>query len=168
MELMRSLLYPIMDINIDIHCTTNMWDAFCSAYGLNKKADIKTTFETFFDNLKKDSNEQFKSLAKQLPSVDNAYIKSPDELNKSVNTTNIKIGDVLRVAYVPFSQRFIEYYESQNVMGYVFYVNMLLDNMFMFYVKHEDDKKILVITSLERESCSYLGDSRGYVPLIYK
>lgn len=68
------------------------------------------------------------------------------------------VGDLITISYSPSSQRYIDYYDAQTFQGYIFFVDRMTDNMFLF---NRVGNKIIT-HSMEREGCHYLGMDRGY------
>ena len=86
------------------------------------------------------------------------------------NVCNVKsdmLNKIVKVKYFPYSQKYIDYYDYQLVMGKIFFVDEIGMDAFMYYDKIVNNKNIRVITSLNRDYCSYFGDSRGYDIIIY-
>jgi hypothetical protein len=81
--------------------------------------------------------------------------------------TSSLIGRTIFVVYYPYSQKYIEYYDEQEVMGKIFFVDEINKDIFMYYDKIVDDNSVRVIKSLNRDYCSYYGDVRGYDFSIY-
>jgi hypothetical protein len=85
----------------------------------------------------------------------------------NLNVYNIKVGDVIKVEYIPSSQRHIEELNKICVMGKVFYTH--IDNTnFSNALLYHDNENERVIQSLERDWYNFFGMSRGYDVIVYK
>jgi hypothetical protein len=71
-----------------------------------------------------------------------------------------KIGDIVNVTYLPYSQRYMEYYDLQSFTGRIIFIDSIKDNAF-FLIDNPCNNNI-TIKSLEREGCHFMGMSRGY------
>jgi len=69
-----------------------------------------------------------------------------------------KLGDIVKISYHPFSQRYIGYYYDQSFIGRIIFIDSDKDNAFFLV----DTNKGFTIKSLEREGCHFMGMSRGY------
>jgi len=76
---------------------------------------------------------------------------------------DLKIGDIINVEYLPFSQRNIDYYNNEKIIGKVFHI---VDGDILVYY---DDEKLGIrnIKSIIRTYCGYY-DERGYDIVIKK
>lgn len=82
--------------------------------------------------------------------------------NELISLSLCKIGDMVKVSYHPCSQKYIDYYESQSFTGRIIFIDCNKDNAFFLI----DDKNTIIIKSLEREGCHFMGMTRGYDYLI--
>lgn len=73
-----------------------------------------------------------------------------------------KVGDKVRIMYIPDSQRYIDHYNEQSFSGQILFIDKDSDNIILF---SESDASIDV-RSLEREGCHYFGMSKGYTYFI--
>ena len=68
----------------------------------------------------------------------------------------LKVGDIVRIEYIPASQKYIDYYT--DIIGQVIYIDVDNDDMLIANISGDTT----TIYSMEREHCSYYGDTRGY------
>ena len=96
-------------------------------------------------------------------------LKNIKSQKNSIPLSSINIGDIISLEFMPYSQKYIDFYD-QNIGGKVFFIDVKNDNAFMYYDTYRKSKKkhIRTICSIERDWCSYFGDSRGYAFFIYK
>lgn len=71
-----------------------------------------------------------------------------------------KIGDIVNVTYTPESQKYIEYYQEQAFTGRIIFIDDKNDNAFLMSINNE--KNHVIVKSLTREGCHYLGMTPGY------
>ena len=119
----------------------------------NKKLtdDLQIIFSSLFDKDKyEDCPIPSSSATKHIENIDSTYI-----------------GQIIKVLYYPYSQKYIDYYEEQHVMGKIFFVDELTKDALMYYDEFQDGKLVRIIKSISRDHCSYYGDSRGYDYAIY-
>lgn len=72
-----------------------------------------------------------------------------------------KIGDVVKVTYMPASQRYLDFYETKNFIGEIIFIDSERDNAFLIQMDTDDNTKI-VIRTLDVDGCHFFGMSRGY------
>ena len=83
--------------------------------------------------------------------------------------SQLKVGHVVKLQFTPNSQKYIEYYEEQNVMGRIFFIDVENDDGLIYYDKtNENGEHVRVILSFNRPYCSYFGTSKGYDHVISK
>jgi hypothetical protein len=75
------------------------------------------------------------------------------------NLLDVHIGQYIKLVYAPNSQKYIEYYDSLDISGYLVYKNEKLNDALILHID-SDGKHIL--QSYIRYGCSYFGDSAGY------
>jgi hypothetical protein len=69
------------------------------------------------------------------------------------------IGDIVKVSYIPESQKYIDYYQEQAFVGRIIFVDNENDNAFFVTM---DEPHTITIKSLLREGCHYFGMTLGY------
>ena len=80
----------------------------------------------------------------------------------NISFSEIKIGDIIKVSYLPYSQKYIEQYNEQ--IGRIFFVDYESNNALLYVDKFDEftNTYTRLISSVEKNYCSYLGDTRGY------
>jgi hypothetical protein len=84
------------------------------------------------------------------------------------NINGFSKGDRVKVTYIPSSQKYIDFYQKENFVGEIIFVDSENDNAFFLVHKpkhlEEDTNSdtIIVVKSLERVGSHYLGMTRGY------
>ena len=74
-----------------------------------------------------------------------------------VNLSNIQIGDMVEISYLPYSQKYIDHYENEKIRGRVFFVSN--DDALVYC----DTREGRIVKSLYVDGCSYgFHDSLGY------
>jgi hypothetical protein len=86
------------------------------------------------------------------------------------NLNHIAINDIILLEYIPYSQKYIDFYCEQKIGGVVFFVDIQNNNALLYYDTYVEsaNEYIRMICSLEREYCSFYGDTRGYDYIIHK
>jgi hypothetical protein len=144
----------------DIHSEPQTLNNFASAHNIliykNESGDDQFDYNVMFSFLSDTS--KFKKT--ELGSVIESIYTSISEL---------KVGDIVKLQFTPNSQKYIEYYEEQNVMGRVFFIDVENDDALIYYDKtNENGEQVRVILSFNRPYCSYFGTARGYNHSILK
>lgn len=87
-----------------------------------------------------------------------------------VKIENLKIGDIVRVSYCTYSQKYMMEEEYQPFMGKVFFIDTINQNVLFYYDKYDrcSKKFIKTITSLLRPHCSYFGESKGHLYVMHR
>lgn len=89
-------------------------------------------------------------------------IKNMEPINISFN--EIKIGDIIKVSYIPYSQKYIEQCNSYEQIGYIFFIDYDKKNALLYVDKFDElaNTYTRLISSVEKDYYSYFGDTRGY------
>lgn len=99
----------------------------------------------------------------------NYYFPNNNCNYSSIDFNNLKINDDIVVNYLPYSQKYLDYYEDKNTYGKVFFLDKENYNGLIYYDKKDTNNIITrYINSIEKEYCSYYGDTPGYCTFIYK
>lgn len=138
-----------MNYIFDIFDNENLIDNFIDDHQLDLNSDLNLLFNEYFS--------ENKCANYNLP---NKYS------SKLINIDEININDTIYVSYLPCSQKYLDYYE--NTIGKVFYFNKKLQNGLVYYDTVADDKPIRYVKSIQKEYCSYYGDTPGYCLCIKK
>ena len=133
-----------MNFEFDIFDNNNLVKKFARDHNI-KYIDYEQIFREYFN---KHTFPQFQ--------VQNNYSTI------STNIDLLSIGDKIKVSYLPYSQKYIDYY--QTIYGKIFYLDIENNNGLVY--RDENNKKI--ISSIEKEYCSYFGDTPGYCIYIEK
>lgn len=102
--------------------------------------------------------------------VENTEYFKYAESDCSILTTidNIKINDVIHVKYIPCSQKYIDYYDQQDIKGRVVYIDkenddaILYHDISVFDVDTNEKTIHTYIMSIKRQGCGYYGDDCYY------
>lgn len=112
------------------------------------------------------------NLLKHISKVNNfkttklSYLDNHKLDNKFSKISDLKIGDTVEISFVPFSQKYLDYYENEKFRGRIFYINNEFDDMLLYY-DNDDSKRI--IKSVYVDGCSYgFDNSLGYFLSIKK
>lgn len=133
------------EYNIDICDTGDIMQKFCDKYNMNEIEDYQTIFSIFFDKYY------------------DTKINKPENISrKYCDIKDISIGDYIHVQYICYSQRHNDSYE--NIEGHVIYVD---DNKKNGLIYSEADG-VRNINSIEKDYCSYYGNTPGYCCYITK
>ncbi len=82
---------------------------------------------------------------------------------------NLKCGHIVKLDFIPNSQDYIDYYEEQNVIGRVFFIDVENDDALVYHDKiNENGEHVRVVKSFNRPYCSYFGTTRGYDYIVSK
>jgi hypothetical protein len=84
-----------------------------------------------------------------------------------VDYHDIVIGDVIKTIYYPYSQRYFDVLNEQQVIGKVFYIHTE-NNVFNALVYNDDICGCRNIQSTMRDHVSYYGDTPGFDIVYYK
>lgn len=120
---------------------------------LEKKYNIKIT----------DDNFDLKNIKNIIPN-DICNENDESKFTKMISLNKIEIGDIVLVKYSPYSQSYIDEYDNQKFIGRVFYIDIENDDALLYF----DCEGKRTIKSLERDHCSYYGESRGYDYTLFK
>ena len=90
---------------------------------------------------------------------------------KSIELKKIQIGDVICVKYTPCSQKYIDYYDEQDVKGKVFFVDIENNDVLVYrdMTCYDENNNISIHTyvkSMKRLGCGYFG-TKDYYENIY-
>jgi len=70
--------------------------------------------------------------------------------------TTYMIGDIVKVSYIPCSQKYLDYYDNQSFTGTIIFIDADKENAF-FLIEGSNE-----IKSLKRNDCHFLGTTPGY------
>ena len=155
-----------MHFTFDICSTYQTLSKFCEQYGFDITDTYDDMFKTFFNNCSECPNNTYLELVKTFSQINQHYHRAFFKDGVSIGLKDLKIGDEIYVQYLPMSQKYIDYYDEQNICGKVFFIDVDNDDAFLFVDSDSEDvsRKIM---SINREYCSYYGDTRGYAIMIY-
>lgn len=139
-----------MELVYDIFDNCNLIKNFCKLHNIQEN-DYNNIFENYFKY-------------NDLP----LYLMNMEQNNEYIDFKMLNIGDNIIVNCMPYSQKYLEYYESKEVKGKIFYLDTKNCNGLIYYDIIINNKIIRHINSIEKEYCSYFGDSPGYTMFIYK
>lgn len=131
--------------NIDICDTGNMMYKFCDKYNMGDLEDYQTIFSIFFDKFYDAKNDK-------LNHISGNYCELKD----------LVVGDYIRVQYVCYSLKYADCY--RDVEGHIIYIDDRKKNGLIYF----DIDGVRNISSIEKEYCSYYGDTPGYCCYISK
>lgn len=137
----------------DIHSSPETIRKICDKLNISSDASYEEIFAGYFETFEFPIFEITKSMLKD----DIKYIAFSD----------IKLGDNVIINYMPFSQKYIEYYDEQKVYGKVFFIDNDANDVLMYHDTKDGETITRHITSAERLFCSYYGDTRGYDYCVY-
>lgn len=78
----------------------------------------------------------------------------------NIGYCDLQVGDIIDIEYIPNSQKYIPYYENNNTYGRVFYLHGF--NGLLYHDSYDNGILTRYIDSIEKEYCSYYGDTFGY------
>ena len=167
----------------NLQCTDDTLQNFCKHYGLTEDK----SFEHFFsvipyskrnadkfnsNGLSNDVMEHYKDFINQFGTKNSIKIPHIDLNNiqcHNILFNDVQIGDFISVEYFPYSQKYLEHYNEQNVIGKVFFIDYANHDMLLVYDKICKNGSIKrTIGSFNRWGCSYFGDTKGYSSSISK
>jgi len=70
--------------------------------------------------------------------------------------TTYMIGDIVKVSYIPCSQKYLDYYDNQSFTGTIIFIDADKENAF-FLIEGSNE-----IKSLKPNDCHFLGTTPGY------
>ena len=144
-----------MDTNIDICLTNDTKDKLCA----------------YSNDVENDGTINVNSVVKAL--VENSTIFVMNESthidHSYTSIKEVKLGDIVIVHYTPYSQKYLDHYNEQDVRGKIVYIDIENDDLIVY----RDEKTgyntyTRIVKSLNRDYCSYFGDTRGYDYFIQK
>ena len=101
------------------------------------------------------------------------YYKYHESCNSQLTALeDLQVGDVISVAYTPCSQKYLDYYDEQNVKGKVFFIDVENDDALVYRDEscHDAASDTICIhtyiKSIRRLGCGYYGD-KAYYESIY-
>jgi hypothetical protein len=138
-----------MDIKYDI-CSSQLVNNFKynNSYNLD---NLDNLFNQFFDKYNYDLCIVDHNDSKKIATLDECHI-----------------GDIIKITYIPFSQKYMDYYDSHYVCGKIIYIDLINDDALIYRDEFIDGRYIRHIMSISRLGCSYYGDSKAYDYFIYK
>jgi hypothetical protein len=153
----------MMNLVIDIYSTKSFITKFCETYKIDNTGDNSIIFKKFFDNIydicfKRQDYDKILGYDNYVTLI-HEFDKTHVNDNKHMDVKTTKIGQSILVTFMPLSQKYIEYYDTQKISGMVYYIDC--ENNDMLIVKHSKDT--ITVHSLEREYCSYYGDTPSYM-----
>lgn len=138
--------YDKMEYNIDICDTTNMMYKFCDEYNMKGLMDYQEIFKIFFDKYYAiDNNIQKKNISGN-------YYEIKD----------LQQNNYIRVQYITYSQICTDFYN--DIEGTVIYIDDTKKNGLIY----NDINGVRYINSIEKDYCSYYGNTPGYCVFISK
>ena len=152
----RNVMYRI---RTNINSTSDTLEKFANAYEIGHR-DLKEDLHTFVHNMmnaKSKVYEHIKNCLDACSGVINTDNKKFTRLN------DVKIGDHVKITYMPYSQRYIDHYNDETITGVVIFIDHANDDMLLL---SNDDG--FVFSSMERLGCSYYGTTRGYDYTIWR
>jgi hypothetical protein len=155
-----------MNLIFDICSTHETLSKFCDQYDLNIHDDYGTIFKSFFHNCSECPNDTYLEFIKSFPKINEYYHRPSFEQTEYVSMDELKIGHEVYVQYMPMSQKYIDYYDEQNVCGKVIFIDVENDDALLIF-DSGGEHVTRRIMSINRDYCSYYGDSRGYSISIY-
>jgi hypothetical protein len=117
----------------------------------------------------RDFNKTLVPLLEKL-NLEKTEISESDESNESNGPNGIKIGDIVKLEFIPQSQKYISYYSEQNVCGRIIFIDEENDDALIYrdMFDRKNNKNIRTVQSFNREYCSYYGTTRGYDHIVRK
>jgi len=155
-----------MHFIFDICSTYETLSKFCDQYELNIRDTYDNIFQTFFHNCSTCPTDAYVELNKLFPNITKYYHRTSFEQTKDVSIDELRIGHEVCVRYMPMSQKYIDYYDEQNICGKVIFIDTENDDALLI-LDTDDEHRTRKIMSINREYCSYYGISRGYNVSIY-
>lgn len=150
-----------MIYEFDIHSEPQTLKNFANAHNIS--IDKNENGDEYFDY-----NLMFSSVLRDISKFKKTKM---GRIIESICTpiSRLKIGNVVKLQFIPNSQKYIDYYEEQNVIGRVFFIDVENDDALIYYDKtNENGENVRVVLSFNRPYCSYFGTSRGYDHIISK
>lgn len=150
MEEKRSDLYKF-----DLIYNKSTARKFCNAYNI-KMQEEEDKIENFIKKILESNKlkETFKL----------EHFKEEPRSTFDSTLSKFKIGDKVKVTFIPASQKYIDFYDKEAFVGEIIFIDEENDNCF-FVVRNSNE---IIIKSLEREGCHYFGMTRGYYYSIKK
>ncbi|ARF08787.1 hypothetical protein Catovirus_1_837 [Catovirus CTV1] len=136
-------------MEIDIFDNNNMIQKFCEKFGISEEKNYVDIFTEYFKK-NYQMTQQFSENGKIV----------------RIEIEKLNIGDNVIIKYLPYSQKYINYYDTKDVKGKVFFLDDI--NGLLYYDIKKNNEITRVINSIEKEYCSYYGDTSGYCMDIYK
>lgn len=150
-----------MSVITSVYSTQPFMTKFCELYSIDKKLNDNKIFDAFIAKIVDSKNEPYITLKKSLSKITSSItMKKECKHEYNMFLKNINIGDIVNVIYTPDSQKDIAYYITQTIVGNVIYIDTENDDMLLL---ENNNDGIYTIYSMEREHCSYYGDTRGYM-----
>lgn len=111
-------------------------------------------------------NESFNSdLNEHIFKSENLKLLSADFLTKCVfsddycSLSDLQIGDIVEISYLPYSQKYLDYYQEKKFIGKVFYLNDDKSDALIYF----DEQRGRIIKSVYADGCSYgFSNDLGY------
>jgi hypothetical protein len=135
---------------------------FALFYNIDNKSNINEIFETFLTNFYLTKKKKEINLTSKEINYSHLYFplnRQPTKITDQLyyDLTKINIDDYIYVSYIPYSQKYLTYYEQEAGSGNVIFIDSN-NNDLIYWYKNGDT---YVFKSLIVESCGFLG-TQGY------
>lgn len=145
----------------DILCSDETTKKFLAMYSFVVDSHIGSKKRKRISAGKSDMNDYDKMLDVIRTVVENNLWKKIGDVDDCIFEGKFKLGDKVMINYIPYSQKYIEFYEKEAFEGIIFFVDNINDNMFLIQNGSTYDD-VVRIKSLERAGCHYLGLGKSY------
>jgi hypothetical protein len=131
-------------MEFNIFDNNNIIKDFCDYYNITNRENYQSIFNQYFD-------------------IVGLYIVPYQKnIKENINIEDVKLNDYIKVKYLPYSQKYLNYYDSKKIQGKVIFKKN--NNAILYYTKNNT----LIFSTIEQEYCSYYGNTSGYYIYIYK
>jgi len=135
-----------MYIKTSLNCTSQFWNKFIQATNLKNDENEEIVFANYFNKYTSELIPKIKQ-----SDVDVIIIGSEKD---------IKLNDIVDVVYLPYSQKYMEYCDSQAACGKIFYIDEENGNGLMYY--DDINSSTRFVKTIEIGNLSFSGLSKGY------
>lgn len=91
------------------------------------------------------------------------YYHTNNNINFAIcDFDSLKIKDIIDITYIPYSQKYLDYYNTKSTYGKIFFLDEKERNGLIYHDTIINNKYVRRINSIAKEFCNYYGNSPGY------